>query len=237
MSASPLEKDRGSIKMKRAIKALVFDAYGTLFDVHSVISTCNQLFPGQGPALSQTWRGKQLDYTWLLSLMGRYKDFWRTTESALSFACKSLNLPCPPETRARLMEVYLHLDPFPEVAQALQSLSNYHLAILSNGSPKMLRAAVESSGLKGMFSQVISVDATKIYKPSPRVYRLAYTKLHVRKDAIGFVSGNFWDIAGAKAFGLRTYWVNRSNAPAEELDLRPDATINSLTELVDLIKA
>ncbi len=222
--------------MKRAIKALVFDAYGTLFDVHSVISTCDQLFPGQGPALSQTWRGKQLEYTWLRSLMGRYKDFWQVTESALVFACKFLNLPCPPETRARLMEAYLHLDPFPEVRQALRSLSGYPLAILSNGSPRMLRAAVESSGLKGMFPQVISVDAAKIYKPSARVYQLACKKLHVSKGAIGFVSSNCWDILGAKNFGFWTCWVNRSKAPQDELGFAPDGVANTLTDLVEIIK-
>jgi 2-haloacid dehalogenase len=223
--------------MKRAIKALVFDAYGTLFDVHSVISTCNQLFPGQGPALSQMWRAKQLEYTWLRSLMGRYKDFWKVTESALVFACKSLNLPCPPATRAQLMEAYLHLDPFPEVPRALGSLSNYPLAILSNGSPRMLRAAVESSGLKGEFSQVISVDAARIYKPSPRVYQLACKKLRMAKGAIGFVSSNCWDIIGAKNFGFWTCWVNRSKAPQDELGFTPDVVANSLTDLVEATKA
>ncbi len=223
--------------MKRAIKALVFDAYGTLFDVHSVISACNQLFPSQGSALSQTWRAKQLEYSWLRSLMGRYQDFWQVTESALLFACKSLHLPCPPTTRAQLMEAYLHLDPFPEVPQALRSLSDYPLAILSNGSPRMLRAAVESAGLKGVFSHVISVDAAKIYKPSPRVYQLACKKRRVAKGAIGFVSANCWDIIGAKNFGFWTCWVNRSKAPQDELGFAPDATVSSLTELVGLIRA
>ncbi len=223
--------------MTKGIQALVFDAYGTLFDVHSVISACNQNFPGQGPALSQAWRAKQLEYTWLRSLMGRYEDFWHVTESALSFACKTLNLQCPPATSAQLMEAYLHLDSYPEVKQALNSLSEYSLAILSNGSPRMLQAAVESAGLQGIFSRVISVDEVKIYKPSPRVYRLASQKLRVAKAAIGFVSSNFWDIAGAKAFGLRTYWVNRSRAVAEELGIVPDATVSSLAELVDMKEA
>ena len=222
--------------MRRTLKALVFDAYGTLFDVHSVISTCNQSFPGQGPALSQIWRSKQLEYTWLLSLMERYKDFWRVTESALLFACKSLGLDCPPATRAKLMEAYLHLDPYPEVRQALAALSSYPLAILSNGSPRMLRAAVVSAGLQRSFSHVLSVDVVKIFKPSPQVYRLGTQKLGVAKGAIGFVSSNFWDVAGAKAFGFRTFWVNRSKAGADELGLIPDATINSLTDLVELTK-
>ncbi len=222
---------------KKRIKALVFDAYGTLFDVHSVISACDQSFPGHGAALSQAWRAKQLEYTWLRSLMGRYKDFWQVTESALVFGCKSLGLSCLPDTRANLMETYLRLNPFPEVQQALRALSGYLLAILSNGSPRMLKAAVESAGLKGIFRRTLSVDEAKIYKPSPRVYRLAPQKLRVSTDAIVFISANFWDIAGAKAFGFHTYWVNRSKAPAEELGLVPDETLSSLTDLVDVLKA
>ena len=222
--------------MVKRLKALVFDAYGTLFDVHSIISTCNQEFPDKGPALSQAWRAKQLEYTWLRSLVGRYDDFWQVTESALIFACKTLDLPCPPGTRAQLMEAYLHLDSYPEVKQALNALSDYTLAILSNGSPRMLKAAVESASLKGVFSRVISVDQVKIYKPSPRVYRLAPQQLGAVKAAIGFVSSNFWDVAGAKAFGFWTCWVNRANAPADELGLLPDATVSALTELVDVIR-
>lgn len=217
--------------MPPPIHALAFDAYGTLFDVHSVIATCNELFPDKGPALSQLWRSKQLEYTWLRSLMGRYEDFWRVTESALIFACRSLNLACPPTTREKLMSAYLRLDPYPDVTQALASLSKYKLAILSNGSPQMLAAVVENSGLKSLFADVISVDELKIFKPSPRVYELASHHLNVPQDAIGFISSNFWDIAGAKSFGLWTCWINRLKAPEEELGFRPDATISSLAEL------
>ena len=217
--------------MKLGIQAIAFDAYGTLFDVHSVIAVCNRKFPGRGAELSRLWRTKQLEYTWLRSLMGRYEDFWQVTESALIFACRSLNLACPPATRQKLMDAYLHLDPYPEAAQALQSLSRYKLAILSNGSPRMLAAVVESAGLKGVFSDVISVDEVKIYKPSPRVYELAPRRLKVPQDAIGFISSNFWDIAGAKSFGLWTCWINRAKAPEEELGLQPDASIGSLAEL------
>lgn len=223
--------------MEKGIKALVFDAYGTLFDVHSVIATCNQHFPEQGPALSKAWRAKQLEYTWLRSLMGRYEDFWQVTEAALVFACKTLNLPCPPATRAELMEAYLHLDPYPEVLPSLKALSNYPLAILSNGSPRMLQAAVESAGLRGIFSHVLSVDTVKIYKPSPRVYELASQKMGVAASAIGFVSSNSWDVIGAKAAGLWTCWVNRSGAPEDELGFLPDARANTLADLAGLIKA
>ena len=223
--------------MEKGIKALVFDAYGTLFDVHSVIATCNQHFPEQGPALSKAWRAKQLEYTWLRSLMGRYEDFWQVTEAALVFACKTLNLPSPPATRAELMEAYLHLDPYPEVLPSLKALSNYPLAILSNGSPRMLQAAVESAGLRGIFSYVLSVDTVKIYKPSPRVYELATQKMGVAASAIGFVSSNSWDVIGAKAAGLWTCWVNRSGAPEDELGFLPDARANTLADLAGLIKA
>jgi 2-haloacid dehalogenase len=226
-----------AVRPKQQIKALVFDAYGTLFDVHSVISVCNQLFPEQGAALSQTWRAKQLEYTWLRSLMGYYEDFWQVTESALAYACTSLNLLDEPATRAQLMEAYLHLEPYPEVRQALRALSDYSLAILSNGSPRMLQAAVESAGLEGIFSHVISVDEVKIFKPSPRVYQLALRKLGLDASAIGFVSSNSWDVIGAKAFGFWTYWANRSNTPGDELGFTPDLTISRLTDLASIIKS
>ena len=181
------------------ILALAFDAFGTLFDAHSVIAACNQLFPDKGPALSQLWRTKQLEYTWLRSLTGRYEDFWQVTDSALIFACRSLNLACPPATREKLMSAYLRLDPYPEVAQAVRSLSKYKLAILSNGSPQMFAAVVENSGLKSVFAHVISVDELKIFKPSPRVYELASRHLNVPENGIGFISSNFWDIAVRRA--------------------------------------
>ena len=219
------------------IKALVFDAYGTLFDVHSVISICNQLFPDRGAALSQAWRAKQLEYTWLRSLMGHYEDFWQVTESALIVACQTLNLPCEPARRAQLMDAYLHLEPYPDVRPALTALADYSLAILSNGSSRMLQAAVASAGLEGLFSHVISVDEAKIYKPSPRVYQLASQKMGLPAAAIGFVSSNAWDVIGAKAVGFWTCWVNRSNAPEEELGFTPDVIVSSLTDLAHAIKS
>jgi len=169
--------------------------------------------------------------------MGRYEDFWQVTESALVFACKSLSLSCPPGTRAQLMEAYLRLDPYTEVREALKTLSNYPLAILSNGSPRMLHAVVKSAGLEGVFSHVISVDEVKIYKPSPRVYHLASRKMSVSETSIGFVSSNSWDVIGAKAFGFWTCWVNRSAAPGDELGITPDVTVKTLADLVDVLKA
>jgi 2-haloacid dehalogenase len=221
---------------KLPVKALVFDAYGTLFDVQSVISAVNQKFPGQGPAVSAGWRMRQLEYTWLRSLMGKYEDFWQVTGDALVATCKALNLPLDAASKDQLMDKYLHLDPFPEVKDALKSLGHLPLAILSNGSPMMLNAVVENAGFKGIFGHVISVDEVKIYKPSPVVYELAVKKLGVEKGNIGFVSSNFWDDAGSKNFGFRTHWINRAGAPADELGVTPDANLRLLTDLVELVK-
>lgn len=220
---------------KRPIKALAFDAYGTLFDVQSVISAVNRKFPGKGLAVSAGWRMRQLEYTWLRSLMGRYEDFWRVTESALVATCNALELSLDAAARAHLMESYLHLKPFPEVQQALEALSHLSLSILSNGNPKMLDAVVDNAGLRGIFTHVISVDEVKTYKPAPVAYELAVKKTGVDKGSIGFVSANFWDGAGAKAFGLRTHWINRAGVPGDELGIAPDVTLRSLTDLVDVL--
>jgi 2-haloacid dehalogenase len=224
------------LSMKRDIQVVAFDAYGTLFDVHSVIACCDRKFPGRGAELSKVWRSRQLEYTWLRSLMGQYEDFWKVTESALVFACRSLNLACPRQTRQELMESYLRLAIFSEVKWALAKLSQYKLAILSNGSPKMLAAAVENAGLKSIFSDVISVDEVKTYKPSPRAYALVSQHLRVPDGAVAFVSSNFWDVAGAKSFGFWTSWVNRSKLLEDELGVRPDAKVDNLDGLVRLLR-
>jgi 2-haloacid dehalogenase len=216
-------------------RAIVFDAYGTLFDVHSVVALANELFPGQGDALSQRWRQKQLDYSWLLSQMNQYEDFWSVTGRALTFACGALKLSCSATQHDRLMDAYLHLSAFPDAVEGLKRLSGRPLAILSNGSPKMLAAVVRSAHLEGMFKHVISVDEVKIYKPSPRVYRLAVDRLGVPAGGVLFVSSNFWDVAGAKAFGFRACWVNRDDAPADELGVMPDVVVKSLAELPQTI--
>jgi len=222
--------------MKPSTQAVVFDAYGTLFDVHSAIACCNRKFPGQGAELSKLWRTKQLEYTWLRSLTERYEDFWMVTEAALAFACRSLSLPCPPETSEELMDSYLRLETFPDVKPTLSKLSQHKLAILSNGSPKMLAAAVENAGLKGLFTDVISADEAKIYKSSPRVYGLVSQHLGVPDSAIAFASSNFWDIAGVKSFGFWTCWVNRCNLPEDELGVRPDATVDTLDGLIRVLR-
>jgi len=216
------------------MKALVFDAYGTLFDVHSVIQACEREFPGQGAALSRDWRAKQLEYTWLRSLMARFEDFWRVTEAALEFSCRARGLSLAPETKARLMDEYLRLAPFPEVRDALATLAGRKLLILSNGSTRMLSAVVENAGLTGVFAHVLSVDAVKIYKPSPAVYQLAATRTKLERGAIGFISSNCWDVCGAAAFGFETYWINRSGAPPEVLGFAPKAVLSSLADLKGL---
>jgi 2-haloacid dehalogenase len=215
--------------------ALVFDAYGTLFDVHSVVALCEALWPGRGAQLSQLWRTKQLEYTWLRSLMGRYEDFARVTEAGLRYACAALQLPCDDAKCARLLQAYLNLATFPEVADTLRQLRGIKLAILSNGAPAMLRDVVSNSGLGGLIPDVLSVDELQIYKPAPQVYQLAVDRLGAPAQAIGFVSSNGWDAAGAKSFGFRTFWVNRAGAPRDGLGFAPDHELGSLAELPTLV--
>lgn len=224
--------------MTREISALVFDAYGTLFDVHSVTSLAESLFPGKGAALSQAWRAKQLEYTWLKSLMGHYEDFGRVTAASLDYALAALRVVAGDGAKQALLDEYRRLAMFPEVPAALERLAaSRPLAILSNGEPRMLEAVVDHNGIRDRFrGGVLSVHAAGIFKPHPDVYRLAEEKFGVPRTLIGFVSSNGWDAAGAKAFGFRAYWVNRAHAPAEVLGFPPDAVIHDLAELVTLVK-
>jgi 2-haloacid dehalogenase len=212
------------------IRGYVFDAYGTLFDVHSVIEAGREITTDPA-TLSQVWRQKQLEYTWLRSLMGRYEDFWSVTAAALGYAIRRLGLTATGPQIARLLDAYLTLACFPEVAEALARLDGRPRAILSNGSPRMLHAAVASSGLGPLLQHVISVDAVKVYKPSPRVYALGPQVIGIPARDLLFVSSNAWDVAGAKAFGYRVAWCNRTGAPAEELGLTPDHEIARLDQL------
>lgn len=212
------------------VGAFLFDAYGTLFDVHSVIAECRKV-TADADALSQLWRSKQLEYTWLRALMGRYEDFWSVTEAALRFAARRLNLRLGPAEHTRLLEAYLHLDAYPEVPKMVQALRGTPLAILSNGSPRMLQAVVEHTGLGPHLAHVLSADEVRTYKPSPAVYALGPKHLGVPKDRIVFVSSNSFDVVGAKAFGFRVCWVNRAGAPLDELGLTPDATVSRLDEM------
>ena len=215
------------------IKALAFDAYGTIFDVHSVIALCEAFFPSRGPALSQLWRSKQLEYTWLRSLMGAYEDFWHITEAGLVFACESLGLQLTGDKRARLMDAYLHLSPYPDVAPALKRLQHLPLAILSNGAPRMLSDVVANANLDTDFTHLLSVDRVKIFKPHCSVYQLAPDTFDVAVQEIGFVSSNGWDIAGAAHFGFRTFWINRNNQPPEALGAAPYRIVSTLQDVAD----
>jgi 2-haloacid dehalogenase len=222
--------------MGSPVRALVFDAYGTLFDPFAVKTHAEELFPGNGAALSQLWRAKQLEYTWLRTLMGRYENFWKITEDALLFACRTLNLSCDQHQRNQLMQVYLALPAFPEVKPALEKLSSLPLSILSNGTPEMLVPLVATNGMTHYFKNVLSVDGLQMYKPRPEVYQHAVSNLGVPKEAIGFISSNFWDIAGATSFGFRTFWLNRASVPADELGVAPIAVLSTLNELPDILE-
>lgn len=222
--------------MEQPVKALVFDAYGTLFDVHSVVAACEACYPGRGQELSRLWRAKQIEYSWLLSLMERYEDFWAVTGRALTFACAALGLPGGPDDRAGLMDAYLRLSLHPDARTALQALIAYPLAILSNGSPAMLQAIVASAGLAGTFTHVVSVDEVRRYKPDPLAYRLAPQRLGVEPHEIGFVSANSWDAQGATAFGFRTFWLNRAGQPLDELGFRPAVTVRDLRGVVEALR-
>lgn len=214
------------------VRALVFDAYGTLFDVHSISIACESLFPGKGAELSRLWRTKQLEYTWLRSLMGRYADFEVITRDALGAACRVLGFELTRPNAILLMEGYRQLRTFPEVRGALAALHGRKLAILSNGSPAMLNALVEHAGMSRFFDAIISVDELKIFKPHPSVYGLATKYLEVNASEIGFVSSNFWDVSGASSFGFRTFWINRNNSQPDELGFEPAAVVQRLDELL-----
>ncbi len=223
--------------MPQEISALVFDAYGTLFDVHSVTRLAETCFPGKGAALSATWRTKQLEYTWLRSLMGRYEDFSRVTLSALEWSFEHLQLQPDAQSKRALLDEYRRLAAFPEVPAAITKLAQMKpLAILSNGHPEMLNAVVDHNGLRAHFrGGILSVHPAKVFKPDASVYRIAEDQLGVPRSLMGFVSSNGWDAAGAKSFGFRAFWVNRSGAPVERLGVRPDAIVKDLTELADLL--
>jgi 2-haloacid dehalogenase len=216
------------------VKGLLFDAYGTLFDVHSIVEAGRSV-TGDPEALSALWRQKQLEYTWLRSLMGRYEDFWAVTESALVFACRRLGLQVSAAERRRLMDAYLTLRAFPEAGEALSRLRDLPCAILSNGAPRMLGAVVDHSGIGSHLRAVISVDEVRTFKPHPAVYALGAARLGLTRDAIGLVSSNGWDVAGAKAFGFQVVWVNRQAAPLDELGVTPDLEVRDLGELAQAL--
>jgi 2-haloacid dehalogenase len=241
-----------------AIEAIVFDAYGTLYDVQSVAAITEEAFPGHGDFITQVWRLKQLEYTWLRALMDRYEDFWTVTKEALSFTLAALGLEADAALFARIAEAYNTLAPYPDAAPALRALVDYRLAILSNGSPDMLHALVRNSGLDALLEHVISVDARKTYKPAPRAYTLVEARIGRPPGSVLFVSSNGFDIAGAKNFGFTVARIERVTpavltaelagaaqigpaslfkalrTQAEYLGAKPDFVIGSLSELAAL---
>lgn len=238
MSASGGASVTQSGARAKTLRALAFDAYGTLFDVFSVTALCDKRFPGSGNVLAQLWRMKQLQYSLLRSLMGHYTDFWQLTEDGLVYACKSLKLDLTADKRKQLMDAYLSLAAFPDVQPGLEALKQQgvRLAILSNGEPKMLAAAAKSAGIAALLDTIISADEVKIFKPSPRVYALASQRLKVDNAEVGFVSSNSWDVHGAASAGLRTFWIQRNAAdPPEELGYAADRIVHAITDLPPLV--
>ena len=220
----------------RGIRACVFDAYGTLFDVAAAARSCGGELGEKSSALSSLWREKQLQYTWLRGLQGRHADFWQVTGEALDFALETLQISRS-GLRERLLNLYLTLSAFPEVRDTLARLkqAGMRTAILSNGSPQMLKAAVEGAQIPHLLDAVLSIEEVGIYKPHPRVYQLAVERLGLEAGAIAFQSANAWDAWAASAFGMRVVWCNRYDQRPEKLPGRPDREIRSLAELPALL--
>jgi len=217
--------------MSQKPQAIVFDAYGTLFDVHSVVLRAGQGIAGDLAALSQLWRQKQVEYTWRRTLMQRYRDFWSVTEESLRGSAAQLGIELNEPQIAELMRAYLSPAVFPEVKTAFEALKGTPLAILSNGTAPMLEAAVRAGGVEPYFSHIISVDAIQKYKPSPEVYAMAPEALKIPAKDTLFVSANAWDAAGAKAFGFRVCWCNRSGAIPDTLGFAPDFAVQRLNQI------
>ena len=218
------------------IRACVFDAYGTLFDIASAVNAARDEIGPEAERLNALWRDKQLAYTWLRAAQGRHADFWQVTGDALDFSLETLGLDRP-DLRRRLMDLYLSLKPFPEVPDVLARLKAAGLktAILSNGTPAMLAALTAAAGLDALFDQVLSVEAVGVFKPHAKVYRLAVDRLGVPAEAIAFQSSNAWDVHAAAAFGMTVVWCNRYGQRRERLPGAPAAEIATLAELPALL--
>ncbi|GAA0591625.1 haloacid dehalogenase type II [Caenispirillum bisanense] len=220
------------------VGACVFDAYGTLFDVAAAARHLQDHLGDRWQPLAALWRQKQLEYTWLRSLMGRYADFWQVTGEALRFALESLAIADPDDRLySALMDLYLRLDCYPEVPAVLRALADKGIrrAVLTNGSPAMVQAAVRHARLEDLLEVALSVDELAVYKPDPRVYRLACDRLDLEPARILFLSSNGWDVAGAAAFGFRAIWVNRTGQPRDRLPAGPEAELTTLAPLADLV--
>jgi 2-haloacid dehalogenase len=220
-----------------APRAVLFDAYGTLFDVYSVGLTAGQLFPGAGEALARLWRDKQIDYTRLVSMSGTYQPFWDLTRAALQASANQLGLALTAESEDQLMNQYRHLSAFPENREVLQALKARGIptGILSNGDPDMLAVAVRSAGFTGLLDHVLSVHATRRFKTDPAAYQVGVDALGLPARDVLFVSSNGWDAIGATWFGYRTLWVNRSGAPLERLGTTPHHQGTTLRDVLDIV--
>lgn len=210
----------------------LFDAYGTLFDVHAAVRRHSDAVGPDAQSLSAIWRQKQLEYTWTRALMGAYRDFWQLTEEALDYALAKTP-SAPPQSRDALIDAYRTLDAYPETIEVLSRLRERgaKTAILSNGSTEMLESAIEAARIGGLLDAVLSVDELGVFKPLPAVYEMATTRFRVYPDAVSFQSSNRWDIAGATRFGFRSVWINRTGEPDEYADMPPAAVLSSLAGL------
>jgi 2-haloacid dehalogenase len=233
VSAIPAASTDGMTRRPVPVKAVAFDAFPIL-DSRPVSALAAKVFPDRGAELANLWRTRQFEYAWLRTLSNQYLDFWRVTEDALLFAAKALDLQLDAATRARLMETWLQLKCWPDVPAALQALkqNGIRLAFLSNMTAPMLEAGIRNSGLENLFDHILSTDRVQAYKPHPRAYRMAMDAFHLDRPQIAFAAFAGWDAAGARAFGYRTFWVNRLNQPWEELGPQPRATGTSLHDLV-----
>lgn len=221
------------------IQAIVFDAYGTLFDVYSISALAEKLYPGNGAALSAMWRDKQIEYTKLRTMCSMYKPFWEVTQDALVFSCRKLGLDLTVDARAALMGQYAKLPAFPENPGVLAQLKATGLktAILSNGNPDMLNVVVAANGMTPLFNHILSVDAVKKFKTAPEAYQLAPDVFGVSVKHLLFVSSNAWDVCGAAWFGYTTFWINRGAAPFEELGVTPNGSGPDMNALLEFVRA
>ena len=216
------------------VKAIIFDAYGTLFDVNSAAEKCKDKIGSKWESFSNYWRTTQLEYTWLRSLMKRHKDFWKITEDSLDKSMKVFNIN--PNMKSELLDLYKVLSPYPEVKETLQLLKekNYKLSILSNGTPSLLNDLVSSNNLK-VFDDIFSVEEVGIFKPDSKVYDIPIKKYKIKKREVAFLSANTWDVSGGGNYGFNAIWVNRNNIIFDNLDYTPENQINNLKHLLDII--
>ena len=216
------------------IKAIIFDAYGTLFDVNSAAEKCKNKIGSKWESFSNYWRTTQLEYTWLRSIMKRHKDFWEITEDSLDKSMKVFNINT--NMKSELLDLYKILSPYPEVKETLQLLKekNYKLSILSNGTPSLLNELVSSNNLK-VFDDIFSVEEVGIFKPDSKVYDIPVKKYKIEKREVAFLSANTWDVSGGGNYGFNAIWVNRNNIIFDNLDYAPENQINNLKHLLDII--